>query len=385
MTPTLVTLALLLLPRQAEGGAPVVLELPDVELAQQVSVLVGYDSNAKRVPYALPEALTGAEDATAQLPAVVGDSYLQASGALSATAHARGLVLRLEGALGAKLFSDMQRPGLEGAKGYRPTREATRTDEERMMVAEGRALLLGKLPYDIDARLHTRAKLRGQASGARSYAFERSELVFTKALPFDLLARVGLSGQVFHAADVPLFSSFGGGLEGGLGVRLGERETLELGVGALELAYPFARAQPEDDDVRRLDFPLHASLVFTSARRVFVSGGYFLVRNLSNAFAESYTRHRLFGVVGFRLPAEVTVSTRGALQLTQYDEGVSLSRQYFLQEDDESQNSLSLLVTRPFLGGIVLEAQLAWYGNELARGGVKFSRTTAAVGVRAEL
>jgi hypothetical protein len=125
--------------------------------------------------------------------------------------------------------------------------------------------------------------------------------------------------------------------------------------------------------------------VFTSVRRIFVTGGYVVVRNFSNAFAESYTRHRLFGIVGFRLPAEVTVSTRGAVQVTQYDEGVSISRQFFLQEDDESQNNLSLLVTRPFFGGLHLEAQLAWYGNELARGGVKFSRTTAALGVRAEL
>lgn len=384
MSPSLIALALLLLPRQAGEVAPSPLDL-DLELAQQVSVLVGYDSNAKRVPYELPGALSNDKDPSAVLPAVVGDSFLQASGALSASARTRGLLLRLDGALGAKLFADTARPMLDGGVSYPRAREATRTDEERMMVAEGRALLMGMLPYDIGARLQTRAKLRAQASGSRSYGYERTELVLTKALPFDLLARVGLSGQVFHSADLPLFSSFGGGLDGGLTWRFGERESLDLALGALELAYPFARAQPEDDDVRRLDLPLHGSLVFTSARRIFVSGGYVVVRNLSNAFAESYTRYRLFGIVGFRLPAEVTVSTRGAVQLTQYDEGVSLSRQYFLQEDDESQNSLSLLVTRPFLGGLVLEAQLAWYGNELARGGVKFSRTTAAVGLRAEL
>lgn len=385
MSAPLVVLALLLLPRQGSDDAPAPPPLA-LGLEHEVSVLVGYDSNAKRVPYAVPSDLAvPAEDPGAVVPAVVGDAYLQASGALSGSARVRGLLLRADAALGAKLFSDVAAPELAEGAAYPLERAATRTDTERMMVAEGRALVMGTLPYDIGARLQTRAKLRAQASGARSYGYERSELVLTRALPLDLLARVGLSGQVFHSADLPFFSSFGGGLDAGLTWRVSERESLALAAGALQLAYPFARAQPEDDDVRRLDLPLHASLVFTSARRVFVSGGYVVVRNVSNAFAESYTRHRLFGILGFRLPLDVTVSTRGALQLTQYDEGVSLSRQFFLQEDDESQNSLSLLVTRPFLGGLHLEAQLAWYGNELARGGVKFSRTTAALGVRAEL
>ncbi len=389
MSLSVVALALLLLPTEAGVAARVTsssAEEPTLELRQQVSVLTGYDSNAKRVPYAVSSEL--AADATETgtlLPAVVGDAYLQASGGLSATTRVRGVFLRLDGALGAKLFSDLQRPARSDDASHLPLREATRTDRERMLVAEAGALLAGTLPYDIDVRLETQGKLRAQASGARTYGYERTDLLLSRELPAGLVLHGGIAGQVFHSLDLPTFSSFGGGASAGLSWRPSARERFTLSLGALQLAYPFARAQPEDDVIRRLDLPLHGSLVFTSARRVFVSLGYVVVRNNSNAFAESYTRHRLFGILGFRLPADVTVSTRGAVQVTQYDEGLSLSRQYFLQEDDESQNSLSLLVTRPFLGGLHLEGQLAWYGNELARGGVKFSRTTATVGVRAEL
>ena len=113
--------------------------------------------------------------------------------------------------------------------------------------------------------------------------FERTDRVFSRPLPADLVLRGGLYGQVFHSVDLPFFSSFGGGASAGLTWVPSARESFDLSLGVLQLAYPFARAQPDDDDIRRLDLPLHASLVFTSARRIFLSFGYVVVRNSSNA------------------------------------------------------------------------------------------------------
>jgi hypothetical protein len=354
---------------------------------QELSLRLGYDSNARRVPYALPKGLITPEQASADAPgpAVASDALLLVSGNGSVSAKKPGFLLRVDGAVGGKLFFDQNAP--DPKVPYEVARARSRTDTERMIAAETRAVLLTRAPLGFGLRLSSYAKVRAQASGLRTYAFERSDFALERNLTPALSVRAGLAGQIFHAFDAPLFSSFGGGPEAGLSYRLSAKERLDADLALQSLAYPFARPVPlpDDDQVRRLDAPMSGSLVFTSARRIFVSSGLVVIRNLSSSLGESYTRERLFALVGTRLPAAVTVSARGTLQLTQYDEGVSVAQQLFLQEGDESQNSLVLLASRPILDVLHMEAQLAWYGNELAQGGVRFTRTFASCGVRLEL
>ena len=46
-----------------------------------------------------------------------------------------------------------------------------------------------------------------------------------------------------------------------------------------------------------------------------------------------------------RLPAEVTCTAQGALQITSYDDGVSVGQAYFLGDDEESQNVLEITLS----------------------------------------
>ncbi len=118
---------------------------------------------------------------------------------------------------------------------------------------------------------------------------------------------------------------------------------------------------------------------------MFLSAGYTLVRNDSNARGESWLRHRVQALVGFRLPGAVTVGAVGSMQLTSYDDGVSLGQAYFLGDEEETQNMLEVTLSKPVLGRISVEARGALFGNELASEGARFARQTAAIGVRVEL
>ena len=53
--------------------------------------------------------------------------------------------------------------------------------------------------------------------------------------------------------------------------------------------------------------------------------------------------------------------------------------------NDPLVNSLSVTLSRPLFGGLYLEARGSVRGNELAIEGARFSRQTAAIGIRAEL
>ncbi len=68
----------------------------------------------------------------------------------------------------------------------------------------------------------------------------------------------------------------------------------------------------------------------------------------SNSYGETVLRHRLSASAGVRLPAAAsTLLAQGALVLNRYPDGVFLSPEIILTEDDEAQNSLSLRLVRP--------------------------------------
>ena len=58
-------------------------------------------------------------------------------------------------------------------------------------------------------------------------------------------------------------------------------------------------------------------------------------------------RHRLTGNAGVRLPWQLTLLAQGSLGLTAYPDGIYLSPEIILVEEDEGQNSLSLKLARP--------------------------------------
>jgi hypothetical protein len=356
-----------------------------LNLRPTMALHLGYDSNARRVPHSLQDDadLRTPEDAP---PAVVGDGLLIARAGVTAAASGHRLRLRASGTVGGKLFFDTNKPPGDTPE-WRRVRTQTRTDVARMLVAQGNVGVAQSLPAGFVSDLDVYAKMRAQADRARTYAFTQSRWALRKTLPLGFTVRGGLRGLFFHSVDTALFTSFGGGAHGGARWYVTTRESFDLDVDLALRAYPFLDPDASDADTeqRRVDAPVRTTFSFTSVRRIFLSAGYIFMRNTSNTLGESYTRHRVFGMTGFRLPAEITASLRGSLQVTQYDTGIGLSQRLYLQDTDESQNSLSLGLSRPWAFGTTVEARLAWYGNELTKGVSQFSRTTAELGIRMEL
>lgn len=328
------------------------------------------DSNANRVPDGV---LGGDNDPGKlrppgpELERPVFDGLARADATLDLAWNAPGLRLSTENAAGVKLF----------------VHEAS----ERLVVAQSRAsLLTTRLPGELTLALSAFGKARAQRSGRRTYALARGDAMLERSL-FGVVWRGGLEGQAFEALDDARFSFSGGGLVLGARAPLGDAERLDVTVDLAGRGFPFATrdlATPDGRD-RRTDGSATLAVQATSARRLFLSLGYSLVRNDSNARGESWLRHRVQALAGFRLPGALTVGAVASLQLTRYDDGVSIGQAYFLGDEDETQNMLELTLSKPVLGTISLEARGALFGNELASEGARFARQTAALGVRIEL
>lgn len=328
------------------------------------------DTNANRVPdgvigNAPDPGKLAPPDGALERPAF--DGLARADAALDVTWSEPGLRLSSESAAGVKLF-------LEQA-------------DERLVVAQSRATLItSRLPGELVLTMSAFGKARAQRSGRRSYGVARADGSVERAL-LGVTWRAGLEGQAFQAFDDARFSFSGGGLLLGARAPLGDAERLDVVADLAGRGFPYA---PRDLDnpagrARRTDVATTVSAHLVSARKLFLSAGYTLVRNDSNARGESWLRHRVQGLVGLRLPGALTVGAIGSLQLTSYDDGVSIGQAYFLGDEDETQNMLELTLSKAVLDGVSLEARAAFFANELATEGARFSRQTAAIGVRVEL
>ncbi len=343
--PPLLLLALL-------GAAPA----SAAELVVQPSfTLMGeYDTNARR------QAID--EDLDVNKP--VGDGLLRARAGLFLSTSAIGGQLNLNADLGLKRFATER--------------------GQSMSVAQVQGSFVRRLPWDLLISLNQFTRARGQLSGVRTFGLTRTDLGVAKALPFGVWLQASAIAVGFYSVDAVLFSSIQSGVrfDGAYFVTPFERIGVFGGIGAR--GYPLLSAITESgtSDRGRVDAPLTAGATFSSTRAVYLSVGYTLTRNWSNSFGDSFTRHRLNAIVGVQLPLEITLSGQAALQLTSYDNGLSVGQRLLLADDDERQNNLTVGVSRPFLWGMFTEARLAVYGNEFARERVSFLRTTAGIGIR---
>jgi hypothetical protein len=356
----------------------------EVTVEPQVTTWLELDTNAARVPDEPIEESPDEDDEgeggdieeyvphdpLAPKPTLpVADGLVRGEFALAAQVREPGLILRSDSAFGVKLFATQR--------------------SERMIVGQTRATLsTSNLPGGAVLTMSAFAKGRAQVSGARTYGLLRTDSVVDKAVLDWLVLRAGASGHAFQAFDAGVFSSAGASAIGGARAQLGGAEHIDVVVDAGGRGFPFAPQdinQADDDPDRRADAVVTGIFQITSARRLYLSASYLVTRNASSTRGESFTRHRLSAVVGMRLPAEVTCTAQGALQVASYDEGVSLGQVYFLGDDNESQNVLEVKLSRPLWGGFYIEGRAAFFGNELAVEGAQLSRQTAAIGIRAVL
>lgn len=129
---------------------------------------------------------------------------------------------------------------------------------------------------------------------------------------------------------------------------------------------------------KRQDIEVTASASVSYRGPFLISAQYLLRLQRSNSDVENIDRHRVEVTATFALPGSLTMNVLGALQ---FNQGVSITDQKFLADDDENQNSLNVGVQRPIYGPLYVEARYALFANQFSTADVEFIRHTAYLGL----
>ncbi|NMO18862.1 hypothetical protein HPC49_36910 [Pyxidicoccus fallax] len=148
-----------------------------------------------------------------------------------------------------------------------------------------------------------------------------------------------------------------------------------------------ARTRPATPDTpapaapgRREDGGLTAGVSYTYRGPVALGLGYAYQEVSSNSFGETVMRHRVTGNAGVRLPWKLTLLAQGSLGYTTYPDGIYLSPQIILIEEDEGQNSLSLKLARPVTERVDVEVSWGLWSTRLPRNALTYTRQVFGVG-----
>lgn len=323
-------------------------------LQSQISVAAEYDSNARRLPFDK----NPLDDPPERQ--VRGDVLLRLQGAIQGDWRGDTWQGHADAAAGAKYFFNVH--------------------DASMLAAQSRTSF-SWFDQTGSTTLGAFGKWRTQSSGARSYGLLRLDIARDTWINEQWAWSWGLSSTVFYPADVPLFLYSSFATDVGVRWQMSEQELLSAQMDVASRHYP--QLLQYNFVPWRHDLPLGWSVSFQSNRSIFLSTSYTGSRNLSSFPGESYTRHRLFAVVGTRLAEDMRLSLQGSLQWTRYDDGLGLGQSLLLGDDDESQNNIQLVLAKPIVDQINLQAHLAWFGNELAVERLSMERTTFSVGINA--
>jgi hypothetical protein len=130
-----------------------------------------------------------------------------------------------------------------------------------------------------------------------------------------------------------------------------------------------AQVNPRPDqpapNVRRFDPFFTASLSYSYRGPFHFSFGYTYLDQTSNSYGETLRRHRVAAVLGIRLPGQFTLLTTGALQLSLFPDGIFLSPELQVIEDDENSSNLTVKLVRPLHEHVELDLRYALYGAVL--------------------
>ncbi len=134
-------------------------------------------------------------------------------------------------------------------------------------------------------------------------------------------------------------------------------------------------------DARRFDWYHVASVGYSLRGPVVLSLTYRFVDDRSDAFGESFVRNRVEGLFGWILPGDIYLAATGALQITSYPDGLYLSPQLLLLEDDDDLNEVSVKLSRDLGGGFSLEARAGYYWNDFLQNGLTYERALVFGGI----
>jgi hypothetical protein len=123
--------------------------------------------------------------------------------------------------------------------------------------------------------------------------------------------------------------------------------------------------EPEPSAARRYDPVFVVGATYAYRGPFHLSVGYSYLDMTSNSFGETLRRHRLSATAGVRLPAKLTLLATGALQLSQFPDGIFLSPELQVVEDDENSSTLTVKLVRPVHAHVDVDVRYALYVNVL--------------------
>ncbi len=133
----------------------------------------------------------------------------------------------------------------------------------------------------------------------------------------------------------------------------------------------------------REDLVFHAGATYAYRGPVQLSLTYGYTEQASGSFGESFSRHRLSWTAGVRFLKRFTALAQLAVQQSHYPDGVFLSPEIVLLEDDESHNSGTLKVSYTVSERLDVEARAALYQNRLPGNDLTYFREVVSLGVTA--
>ena len=89
--------------------------------------------------------------------------------------------------------------------------------------------------------------------------------------------------------------------------------------------------------------------------------------------------------MGLKLPWDVTAVGTAALQLTRFPDGIYLSADVLLVQDEENANSLSVRLAKPVTPWMDLELRYAVFQYRLPQNDLQYLRQVAFAGVSARI
>lgn len=144
------------------------------------------------------------------------------------------------------------------------------------------------------------------------------------------------------------------------------------------------RLEEPPPNVPREDTTMTLGLSYSYRGPFALTVSYGFIDNTSNSWGETFRRHRGGITAGIQLPWQLTLLANGALIWAQYPDGLFLSSDLNLTEDDENQNAVSLKVLRPLNDTFAVDLRYGFYFNRLVNNDYIYLRQVAMVGIGAK-
>lgn len=246
------------------------------------------------------------------------------------------------------------------------------------------AALEGSMALGTQLGLGVEGHGKDRRGGSRDYLDLGADAFLEYVPDVRLALRIRAGAQRFvYRPDAT--ANFGGSEVGFLGrYRFDRRHSLSV-FGEYGSRGYGAQARPPPEEAlslgRRQDGALSAGATYTYRGPVALGLTYTFQEISSNSFGETLERHRLSGSAGLKLPWNVTLLAQGSLGLSRYPDGIYLSPEIILVEEDEGQNSLSLKLARPVNEHLDLELTYGLYSTRLPRNDLSYLRQVAGLGL----